>query len=534
MLIGLLAVTTLALGYAWFILPNQLSRRARASFIAVLEKRFDATVELRRFDIRFLPVASVVGEGLVLRYQGRTDIPPIISVERFAAGASWSDLFATPVRVRKVAVDGLRLHIPSRATGGRLVLDKDDDRKAAPKGGPRAKPEAQAGPPATDTTERPSPVLIDKIVSTGATLEIASGKPNRPPRVFDIHTLTLVDVALDRPMKFEAVLTNPKPPGEINTHGQFGPWHREGPSLTPVSGEYTFDNADLGVFGGISGRLSSRGAYSGVLERILVEGDTDTPDFSVTRTGLTVPLKTRFNAVVDGTSGDTILERVDATFLDSSLTARGGVVRTEGVKGRTVTLDVTMKQARMENVLRFAVKATQPPMTGALDLNTTLRLPPGEPDVPDRLELDGTFALRSARFGDPKVQGKITSFSRLGRGERGEPERDERVLSDLKGRFTMKGGAIRFASLTFGVPGADVRLAGTYRLEGEQLDFAGSVRLQATVSQMTTGVKSVFLKIIDPLFKRADAGTVLPVRITGTREKPDFRVEVMKAITRRK
>lgn len=517
-LFALLAAAAAAVGYAWLFLPHQITRRARASVVAHLEKRFDATVELRSFHVRFLPGASIVGEGLVLRHRGRTDIPPIIAAERFAAAASWSDLYATPVRIRKVAVDGLRIHIPSRDSGGRPDLDGDADRKSAPE----------------DGSDRPSPILIDRIITTDAALEIASSNPNKPPRVFDLHSLTLLEVALDRPMKFEAVLTNPKPPGEINTHGQFGPWHRGGPSLTPVSGEYTFDNADLGVFGGISGRLSSRGAYSGVLERILVKGTTVTPSFSVTRTGLTVPLETRFNAVVDGRSGDTILDRVDATFLESSLTAHGGVVRTAGVKGRTVALDVTMKQARIEDVLKFAVNATPAPMTGVLDLSAALRLPPGEPDVPDRLELDGTFALRSARFADPGVQAKITSFSRRGRGARGETGNDQLVLSNLKGRFTMKGGAIRFASLTFGVPGADVRLAGTYRLEGERIDFAGSVRLQATVSQMTTGVKSVFLRVIDPLFRRADAGTVLPVRITGTREKPEFKVEVMKAITRRK
>ena len=404
-LLGLLAVATAAVAYAWFILPNQINVRARASVVAVLEKRFDATVELRRFEVRVLPAASIVGEGLVLRHQGRTDIPPIIAVERFAAATTWWDLVVKPVRVRRVTVDGLRIHIPSRASGGRPDLAGSSARKAAPTGGPGAMPEAEGGPPAAGTDQR-SPVLIDEIVSTGATLEIASSKPNRPPRVFNLHTLTLVDVALNRPMSFKAVLTNPKPPGEINTQGEFGPWHRGHPSLTPLKGQYTFDNADLGVFGGIAGRLSSRGAYSGVLERILVEGDTDTPDFSVTRTGLTLPLKTKFNAIVDGTNGDTILERVDATFLESALTARGGVVRTEGVKGRTVTLDVTMRQARIENVLRFAVKATRPPMTGALDLNTTLRLPPGEPDVPDRLELDGTFALQSARFADPGVQGR--------------------------------------------------------------------------------------------------------------------------------
>jgi hypothetical protein len=153
--------------------------------------------------------------------------------------------------------------------------------------------------------------------------------------------------------------------------------------------------------------------------------------------------------------------------------------------------------------------------------------------VPDRLELDGSFALTSAQFADSGVQEKIATFSQRGRGETG-PAGGERVLSNLQGRFAMKDGSIRFPSLAFRVPGADVRLAGSYTLEGERLDFAGTVRLQATVSQMTTGVKSTVLKIIDPLFKRDGAGTVLPIQITGTREKPGLKVDVLKAVTRGK
>jgi len=39
-------------------------------------------------------------------------------------------------------------------------------------------------------------------------------------------------------------------------------------------------------------------------------------------------------------------------------------------------------------------------------------------------------------------------------------------------------------------------------------------------------VKSLFLKMIDPLFKSKDAGTVLPIKITGTREKPLFKLDM--------
>ena len=46
-------------------------------------------------------------------------------------------------------------------------------------------------------------------------------------------------------MAYKAVLTNPLPKGSIDTTGTFGPWQREDPGSTPLTGSYTFDNVDL-------------------------------------------------------------------------------------------------------------------------------------------------------------------------------------------------------------------------------------------------------------------------------------------------
>ena len=106
-------------------------------------------------------------------------------------------------------------------------------------------------------------------------------------------------------------------------------------------------------------------------------------------------------------------------------------------------------------------------------------------------------------------------------------------MSDVAGPFTMKNTVMTLPRLTFGVPGAAVRLSGRYHLRRETLDFLGTVRLQATVSQTMTGVKRFFLKPIDPLFRRDGAGTVLPIRIGGTRGDPAFGLDVRSALRRR-
>ena len=65
--------------------------------------------------------------------------------------------------------------------------------------------------------------------------------------------------------------------GQIDTQGSVGPWHRDDPGHTPVQGQFTFKNADLGVFKGIDGTLSAEGTYGGSLDRIeVLETDTRT------------------------------------------------------------------------------------------------------------------------------------------------------------------------------------------------------------------------------------------------------------------
>jgi len=56
----------------------------------------------------------------------------------------------------------------------------------------------------------------------------------------------------------------------------------------------------------------------------------------------------------------------------------------------------------------------------------------------------------------------------------------------------------------------------------EELDFTGTVELDAHLSQTVTGVKSWLLKPIDPFLAKNGKGTVIPITITGTRDHPDF------------
>jgi AsmA-like C-terminal region len=344
--------------------------------------------------------------------------------------------------------------------------------------------------------------------------------------VFDIQRLHLQSAGSRTSMDYQAVLTNATPPGLIHSQGTFGPFNSDEFGKTPVSGKYQFRDADLSVFKGISGKLASDGEFKGTLGNIEVNGTTDIPDFQVRESGHPVELKAEFHAVVDGTNGDTQLDPINVQFKNSQLVARGKVDGVPGMNGKAVALDVAADDARIEDLLMMVVKDGEPPLRGQAKFHTSFVLSPGKGDVLDRLRLSGSFGLEQTKFAKSAVQEKIAKLSTKAQG-RDKPAGD--TASDFHGNFTLENAVARFSELRFDVPGAQVSLEGDYNVDSERLDFHGHLTMDAKLSQMTTGVKSFFAKIVEPLVTKHD-DTVIPIKITGTRQQPKFGVEVGKLL----
>lgn len=531
---GVIAAVVIVLAVLATAVPLS-SDSLRHRVIAALSDRLDSDVTLGDLHLRLFPRLHVEGSALVIRKRGRENVPPLISVKQFSADADLVGLMRK--HVAHVQLIGLDIEVPP----GRHHHDQDDEDEDAPatKGSGRAVVTTGTAPATGDGTrpsraahDSPGPdayengVVVDAMDSTDARLAIISSHADKPPKVWDIHTLHMDGVGVSEAMPYRATLTNGIPRGEIATKGSFGPWHRDEPGDTPLDGTYTFDKADLSIFKGIAGILSSRGSFGGTLARIDARGETDTPDFTIDVSGHPFPLHTAFHTIIDGTNGDTILERIDASFLRSALVAKGGVIDTPGKAGRSVSLDVTIDRARLEDIMTMAVKTPKPPMTGALTMTTTFLLPPGDADVVDRLRLDGHFAIADARFTNYDVQGKINELSHRGRGKSPESPKSG-VLSKFDGRFSLGGGRLHLPSVGFAVPGAAVKLAGSYALRPETLDFKGLLLLDAKISDTQTGIKSILLKAVDPLFKqRGGSGSAIPIQISGTRDDPSFGLDV--------
>ena len=501
---------------------TRISPHVRERIVAALSDKFDAEVELRDFQISMFPRPEIWGGGLVIRHKGRRDVPPLIAIHSFSASAGVFGLIGKPLRLRSITLDGLELYM------ARDTNDPDEKEDSGMPDSPRGRltpPAAHAAHPTPAAGK--SPLVIDNIKAMNARLEIASKKPGKLPRRFDIHELSMDDFAFDRPATFTASFTNPKPEGRIAIEGHFGPWLKDDPRGTAIGGNYVFDHANLDTLKGIGGTLSSRGQFDGELERVRVSGDTETPDFRVDYAGQPVDLKTSFEAVVDGTSGDTWLMPVTARFLQTEILASGAVVRAVD-KGRIIALDIKIAKGRIEDVLKLAIKSPKAPLVGDLRVVAKMVLPPGQTGVPERIELDGRFDLVEATFTNYNVQRRINLLSSKGKGD--EDTSGRSVVSGLGGRFMLKNGVLALPDLTFRVPGAMVQLSGTYGLESEWMDFRGNLLLDSSLADTTSGYKAVLATIAQPLFRRKGGGSKLPIRVSGHRKNPSFGLDVRRAL----
>jgi hypothetical protein len=517
-LIGGGIVLLLGIGAAWMaalVAAKRFEPYIRDQAVQYLSKRFDSEVEFAAINVS-LPatspfrllitkgrgaMAAVEGRGISMRHKGRRDVPPMFAMDRFRFDVDVGRLFDTPKIVPRITLDGLTIHVPPK--GERPALGVSGARSAQPPN--------DSAPPA---------VVISEVIVRNAKLVILPKDRSKVPLDFDIHHLRLESIGAGQPLKYNATLTNPKPPGEIQSHGTFGPWSAGEPAETLIAGRYTLEKADLGVFAGIAGILNSTGSFDGSLGTINARGEASIPDFRLKMSGNRVPLSTRFDVVVDGTNGNTHLKPVIATLGTTQFTSSGGVIKHDGDVRRTVSLDVKMPRGDLKDVLRLAMRG-EPFMQGQLALKTKIDIPPLTSKVREKLVLDGEFEVLQGKFLRSSIQDQIDGLSRRGQGQPDNRQIDE-VISYMAGEFNLENEVITFHNLAFGVPGAHVGLAGSYNLDGDVLDLRGSLRLAANVSQTMSGWKRWALKPVDPFFAKRGAGTFLKIKVDGTSREPKF------------
>ncbi len=539
--LSIVLAVLVALAITVTVIMHRAEPLLRAYIVQALEDHFHSRVELDGFHVSVASGLWAEGRGLriwppaeVHGVSVPAPIPdaPIISLDEFRFHAPLRYSPNTPVHISVVQLKGLIVNIPPRSRFAHVQS---------------AQPSAPQSSEKSAVKKALLNFVLDSIVCTSAQLNIETSKPGKLPLNFVISSLKLTHIKAGGTMDFDAQLINARPVGTIFTTGNFGPWTVDDPGNSPVSGQYKFQHANLGDFKGISGTLYSTGKYRGTLRNLIVDGVTDTPNFQLTHFGSPQPLHTQFHALVDATNGDTHLDPVHATLGQSQFTVRGDIVRVPvsdagskpspsgqsaappHMKGHEISLMVNVPGGRMEDFLRLVSSSGTPLLTGTLTMKTSLDIPPGPDPVHQRMKLNGSFTLNDAQFTDEKIQQRIGELSLRGQGQPGQAKKDEAtaaVVSTMQSGFQMANGIITLPDLRYSVPGADISMTGSYGIEGGTLNFTGKARMQATVSQMVGGWKGFLLKPADRFFRKDGAGTEVPIHIKGTREHPDFGVDI--------
>ena len=347
---GIVVALVVVAAIVLFSMQGRIKGLIRSEAQAYLRSKFRSDVEFKDFEVSLRPGVHVVIGELVLRHNGRTDIAPLIEIRKLSLNASLWELLGKKINVSDVHLEGLQIHTPPRGTGGKPIFQATG----------------------TDLANK-YPVVIRDVIADDAVLVPLPKDPTKIPRPFYLHHVEVHNFRFDQAADFHAILTNPKPLGEIDCVGTFGPWQADEPSATPVDAKFAFDHADFRTLKGLSGFLSSRGKFKGPLDYLEVEGQTDMPDFALRTASHPMPLHTDYTAIVDGTNGNVILKNVTATFLNSTIVAQGEVVDlSKTTKGRTIDLDAVSEKARIEDLLRLTVKTDKPAMTGYAKLKAKI------------------------------------------------------------------------------------------------------------------------------------------------------------------
>ena len=565
-------VIVLASLAAWYL--HRAEPILREALIDEMQSRFHGRVDLPTLTTSLADGFQVEGRGLQIWLPAPPpgDDPsavwfhqPWITVDKLTFHANWRMTPGQPIEIALIRLSGVHVLLPPKADRPRLTASA----QPAP---PAPEPPSAASQARTALTGllHPPKVIVrriecadlDLVIARGpsagkpsaAVLANASAHPEKPPLDFQFRDLALTPIG-DGSLAFVVDMINPRPIGAVHATGQLGPWsstepptdpaagpatHHFDPGALPVTGNFTFAKADLSSISGISGHLEARGQFQGILRRLAVTGDSETPDFRLARAdvGPGVPLTTHFQASVDGTNGNTTLDHVEATLGHSHLIANGLIQRAidagTGLHGHDIALEVTVDRGRIEDFLHVSI-AEQPLMTGNLTLTAHFHLRPN-PDtqqlpVLQRLELSGLAQADSVLFTSDKIQADIRQISLRGQGQPGQLKSTDpsssasAINTAITTHFTLDNGQLSVPDLAAHVPGAEIDVHGTYTLAGGALNFDGDAKMQAPLSKMVGGWKGMLLKPADRFLRKNGAATDVPVHLTGTRAQPTFGVD---------
>jgi hypothetical protein len=417
----------------------------------------------------FFPSPGCVLDDAIFERNGAP--VPLARMRQLSVRGSWAAALMLQHHLTEMQPEDLRVSIP-------------DDVPAA----------MHLHPPARHETS------IGEFVADGAVLGVRG-------LTFRFRRLRLYDLSRKSPIRIEADIVLPHPSGPAQVSAVFGPWKGAASSL---SGSFNLQRADLSQYRELEGILSGSGTFQGTVAATNVKGQAEVAGLRVRRKGSATGVHAEYTAIVNGTTGETRLERADVNFLQTRLAVSGSV-------GKITTLDFAGRHSRVQDLIRVFASSDEPGIRGPVSFRARVVLPTGDAPFLRRVRLDGSFGIDDAQF-KPRTQDKLEKLSSRARG-RDDDVRPADIGSAVQGRVRMRDGVARLHQVRFRVPGAVATGSGTFNLITKRVDLHGTVATAATLSEAAGGgIKSFLLKPLNMFFrdKKKNAGAVLPVSIVGT------------------
>jgi AsmA-like C-terminal region len=453
---------------------------------AQLGEATSASVKFGAFHTQYFP-PGCVAENVV--FQRKNSVTPLITVKRLVITSYFGGLIRHRVSMM-------------RAEGLHVTMTSDDFGKQE------------------DGASQGKSTTVDKLVADDSVLDVVWKKEDQPLH-FVFHKFVIKDLGDGQRTQFSAEFENPIPKGFIQTSGEFGPWNSKHVSQSPVSGKYALRQADLSAFESVAGITDSEGNFKGTFAQMQVEGSSKTPEFEVTKTHHKQSLETRFEALVNATNGDVVLQQLRAQYGKDVIDGRGTIVRAQNGQ-KAAIFDLQCAKGRVEDTFYPFIHSPKSPLTGDVAFEMHVVIPGGSTPFLRKLELRSSFRIRNARFTHEETEKSIQKIATS--PDQKDPQAT--ALSDFNGMVSVKNGTARFANISMEDQGASAWFRGNFNLIDERVDMHGKLKTEASLTKATHGIKAVFAKAIEPFFKKRPHETVVPVKISGTYSHPSFGLDV--------
>ena len=464
----------------------------QAAVTAALESATGRKVQIGSFAKTYFPPGCTATQVRFLRHQ-HPEKDPIISLERLSIRASLPGLLGSPTRLSEVRLAGMHLIVAPKITG-------ENRTSVLLNSGPGGKG-----------------LEISKITADGALLEFIHEDRKERPYVLKVERLTVTNVGFGTPMFFRATVRNSVPPGVILAEGKFGPWNPSDIGSTAVSGIYAYKDIDLSFFGSISGKGQARGQFSDMLSRIRTQGSVEVSGFHVDGSDHAVQLATTFDATVNATNGDVVLNPAVASYRHTQIEVRGAIAGRAGQTSKTAEFQIAAPSGRIEDLLYLFTKG-EPGMSGKVGLEGVFIWPPGARKFLEKIRMDLSFGMSGSRFTPAKTQDSINRISESAQGEQKKTEDSDprTVFSQIQGQIRLGQGIATISHAKLAAPGIDAAVSGSYNLINQRIDLHGTLDTRGRLSDTTSGFKALMLKAVTPLFRKKQSARIIPFQIRGT------------------